>query len=220
MYNFILRTFTGLFILTFAILISDIASANLLNNFNGSKKKARVNQRRTINTATRSKCIPSVGDGEIELLVPDMSVAHHTSSANPSLNIFSRTEVPIKPVFTLIDPKSPQPLVEKQIEIDQPGIKKISLPSEVELKNNKVYLWNLAIPCLNTSKYYQIVLSAGIEKIKVSPQVTKELRQPISNLEKINIYNEHGLWYETIELVLQGLSEREINLLLVHNYLF
>ena len=169
-------------------------------------------------SGSRSQCISSVNQyNGIELLVPNISIAHHTTKNTPPLYIYSRTEKPISATFTLVNPKSPQPLVEKQIKIEKPGIKKLSLPTHVKLENETIYLWYVAIPCQNNPQHYQTVLNAGIEKVKLSPKIVTKLNNSDSNLEKIEIYSKNGLWYETIDLVLKDFSELEIDAFLAHN---
>lgn len=214
----LLKALTSILVLNYLFFVSDIAWANLIGNFKVSKKATKVSQRRTIGTGSRSKCIPSITSANgIELLVPNFSVAHQTISENPSLYLYFRANESVSVAFTLIDPTTPQPLVEKRIKIEKPGIKKISLPLDIKLKSNNVYLWYIAIPCKNTPQYYQTVLNAGIERVNIAPNIATKLSNSTSNLEKIEIYNANSLWYETIDLAIQDLSEQEVNTFLDRN---
>ena len=218
MYKTLLKVFSTILILNCYIFISNIASANLLGNFQVSKKTTKVHQRRTIGSGSRSSCVASITTANgIELLVPNLSIAHQTRSPNPSLYLYSRTSQSISITFTLIEPKTPQPLMEKIIPIEKTGITEISLPPDLKLENDRVYMWYVAIPCKNTPQQYQTVLNAGIERVDIHPRIATKLSNSNSNLEKIEIYKANGLWYETIDLVIKNFSEHEIDTFLAHH---
>lgn len=218
MQNILFKIFISLSLLINFSFLSNSAFANLIGNFKVSKKATKVHQRRTIGSGSRSRCIASIPttDG-IELLVPNFSVAHHTSSSNPSLYLYSRIDRTIPVVFTLVDPTTPEPLVERKVNLENSGITKISLPNEIKLEDNIVYMWYVAIPCQNNPQYSQTVLNAGIEKVEIDPSLATKLNNSASNLEKIEIYSANGLWYETIDLVIQGFSDREVEAFLARN---
>lgn len=230
MFNKLFKMFIKVLLLTsstFVFIPDNNALANLIGNFKVSKKSTKIRQRRTIGSGSRStvsnensKCVPSILENDgIELLVPNLSIAHKTSLSNPPLYLFSRVKQPISIVFTLTG-QYPQPLVEKKVSIDKPGIVKLPVPGNVELKSNRTYLWYVAIPCQNNPHRYQSVLNSGIEKITLEHSVNAKLSNLSSNEEKTKEYSANGLWYETIDLILQELTNNEVSAFLAENKFF
>lgn len=195
-------------ILCSAFIVSHNSQAGLLGDYKVSKKATKVDQRRVVGSGSRSACEPSVKPKSIELIVPDVAVAHFTMSNRPPLYVYSSTNKQVKARFTLVDITSYETLVDREIYLKQ-GLKKIELPLPISLTDSKVYIWNVAIPCKNATDGYQTVLSAGIEKIIIPPQLDDNL----SNSERIKYYDDNSIWYETVEASLgsaqSDLKERQ-----------
>lgn len=98
----------------------------------------------------------------------------------------------------LVSPPNSEPLVEQTI-ISQRGIQQIRLPTFVELQKNKIYLWNISIPCNDVTNDYQATLTSGIERVSLSPSKTRQIDNSQSNYEKFKIYADNGIWYETLD---------------------
>lgn len=191
-----------LFIGSCSILISYKTLAGLTGSFKPSKNAAPSDQRRTVSSGSRSSCKPSVKPGELELLVPKHNVIHQTSKKNPTFYVYSHTTQEIRVNFILTDLAKTNPIYQKQISINSPGVKPISLPPKVRLEENAIYTWNLAIPCQNNPSHYQTVLFAGIEYSQ-NQSLAKQVYNAKSINEQIQIYAENGIWYEAIELAIE-----------------
>ena len=178
------------------------ANANLLGNFKVSKKAVKIAQRRSLGSGSRSQeqCNQNIPSKSVELLVPDINVAHHTLSKRPTLYIFSHNKHPIESQFTLVNPNNPKIIFKKNISVHQ-GITKVKLPPKVELKDENIYLWNIAVFC---ARDHPRVLTAGIQKIPSSSNLTSQIRQAKSDFDKIRIYVQNGIWYESLDLAVQS----------------
>ena len=175
-------------------------SSAKLGKFRTSKKPAKIAQKRSLNSATRSpRCEKGLKPNSVELLVPEDKIAHKTRLANPPLYFKVNTTEPVTLKFVLVDSVGSAPLAKKTISIQQPGIQKISLPPKVKLQENKIYLWNLAVACSKDN--YQGVLRAGIERIPESNIIAEEkVENAKTNFPKIQLYADNEVWYETLDL--------------------
>lgn len=160
-----------------------------------------VEQRRTLGSGTRSQCQVTFQPNTITLLVPEDKVVHKTASSQPSFYVQTKTGSKTPLNFTLVDPKISQPVAESLITVSKPGIKKIELPDQVRLEQDKVYLWYLGVPCNNGSEY-QEVLTSSVEFVPTSTIVRNELRSSDKN-DIVGIYAENGYWYDALEVSLK-----------------
>ncbi|MGL5938872.1 MAG: DUF928 domain-containing protein [Waterburya sp.] len=202
--------FTFIFIYCFNF--NSISLANLLGNFKVTRQGTKVDQQRTVGSGSRSGCEASVPTKSVELLVPNTKVAHQTFSERPTLYLSSHIKRPQPLIInlTLINPQISKTLVQKRISITSKGIKQIVLPPSVELQENTIYLWKIGIPCKNNLNSYQAVLSAGIEKVSLPTNLMTKLTSQKSNIEKVNIYAQHGFWYDAIDLAVKQFQEQEL----------
>ena len=198
--------FVSLSIFSFTLLLETKSWANssLLGNYKVSKKAAKVDQRRSVGSGSRSRCEPSVEPNSVELLVPEIEVAHRTHSENPSLYVYSeRVQSNIE--FTLIDLDSKKTLVNEKVELSS-GINLLKLPENVRLEENIIYGWNIAIPCQD-SYSYQTVLNAAIERV---PRMFGKQNRTKSTREQIESYTENGIWYESADLYYRHLPGNDV----------
>lgn len=191
-----------IFISGLSVFVSYETLAGLTGSFKPAKNSVTSDQRRTVSSGSRSSCQPSVKPGELELLVPEHKVIHRTSRKNPTFYVHSNTTRKNKVNFILTDLAKTNPIYQKQISINSPGVKPISLPPQVRLEENAIYTWNLAIPCQNNPSRYQTVLFAGIE-YSPNQSLAKQVHNAKSISEQIQIYAENGIWYEAIELAIK-----------------
>lgn len=183
-----------------SLFFADASISNVeIGKYKTSKKATKVDQRRVNGTGTRSKCISSISKDKLELLVPDEKIAHRTLSKSPSLYIYYHETEEIGIKFTLVNPKSAETLDRQAIHLKHKGVTKINLQPEVELKENQIYLWNIAIPCKNNPSLNQEVLRAGIEKTPNNPITDRNIKNAKSKADEITIYAENGIWYEALQ---------------------
>lgn len=188
-----------LFVFSYFFYLNSEALANLVGKFKVSRHATKIDQRRLVGSASRSEpCKQNLTSNAIELLVPEIEIAHQTLSKRPPLYFYSRLNKPLPLEFTLISPPNSEPLVEKTI-INQRGLQQIRLPPFVELQENKIYLWNISIPCNDASHDYQATLTSGIERIPLSTSLASQIDNSESNYDKFKIYAAHGIWYETLD---------------------
>lgn len=187
---------------------SGTAGSGSLGDYTSSDQPKKVEQRRTVGSGSRSFCQSSLPENSISLLVPEAEVVHKTSVSRPSFFLQSNVALKTQLKFTLINPQVPQPIVENTFLIPRPGIKKIELPKSINLKEGEVYLWYVAIPCVNNdSGQYQDILSSSVEFVPVSAKVQTNLESVHTDVEAANIYAENGFWYEALELSIKNNSE-------------
>ena len=183
------------------------AESGLLGDYTTSYKPIKVEQRRTAGGGSR-KCQNHLPENSVSLLVPEAEVVHQTSSATPSLFLYSKVASNLPFKFTLVNPQVDAPLVEQTFSISQPGIKRIKLPKSTRLEPGTIYLWNVAIPCQQGPLEYE-VLRAAIERVPVSTKVTKQLQQTDTNEETAAVYASNGIWYEALDFAVSARDRPE-----------
>ncbi len=96
------------------------------------------------------------------------------------------------------EPNADNPLVEKKLVLDQPGIQEIKLPDTVKLETGQVYLWQIGVPCSNDPTTIAQVLKAGVKRVPISEELDNQLTFADSPLEKARIYSSNGIWYDAL----------------------
>ena len=190
------------FVSCFFLLQSKVMS-NLLGDYIHQESQ-EVEQRRTVSSGSRSSCQSSVEENSISLLVPEEEVVHRTSSQRPTLYVSTSKAVISKPLkFTLVNPRTFETLIEQNFSVLADGIKKITLPEDVKLSPDEIYLWYVSIPCSNELTEYREVLSAAIIRRQLSQEMKIKLQQTQNQLEVAEIYAENGFWYDALELLIE-----------------
>ena len=185
------------------------AEAGLLGNYTPSANPIEVEQRRTVGSGSRSSCQNDLSKDALTLLVPEANVVHHTSSPTPPLFLHSKvaSDLPLK--FTLVDPQVAEPIVEQSFSVSQAGIKQLELPSSTNLKEGKVYLWYVAIPCQQDSQEDYEVLGAAIKRVPINAKARQQLQKSHTKGETAAIYATNGIWYEALSLAIQDRDRPE-----------
>jgi hypothetical protein len=97
--------------------------------------------------------------------------------------------------FFLVDTDTGEDLMKRDVSMpEKSGIVGISLKEPV-LAIGKSYGWRLE--CTSASGNTQSVYG-GVERVNLSPSVNKQLQTTKNERERIAIYAENGIWYETI----------------------
>ncbi|MGB7441164.1 MAG: DUF928 domain-containing protein [Coleofasciculaceae cyanobacterium] len=80
------------------------------------------------------------------------------------------------------------------------GVMKLSPFSENEpgLEVGKEYAWQVVIICDPSSLSSAIVDRVSIEVVATPPEVQSKLNKAVNSVEKVNIYAEAGLWYDSL----------------------
>jgi len=200
-----------IFLSIFSTFLWSSSWAGILGNIKISKKAIKVDQKRSLNSASRSNhCQQNLDKVSIHLMIPEDKIAHQTISSRPPLYFYTDSEKPFTLRFTLVNPQKAEPLVDKSFETNQKGIQKIALPPKVKLQEKTIYLWNLAIAC--EDNYHQEVLSAGIERVNITDNTNLKVKNIQTNTDKIQAYAENGIWYEMLDLAVSDttLNHEEI----------
>lgn len=202
LFNLLLLSLSQIFLWTLR------TEASLLGDYTSSSQPIKVEQRRTVGSGSRSNC-RNLPEGSVSLLVPEAEVVHQTASSTPALFLHSKVASTLPFRFTLVNPQVAEPVVEQVFSISQPGIKRLELPKSVKLKEETVYLWNVAIPCQQNSEQYQEVLVAAIKRVPVPTQVARQLELVNTNEETAAIYASHGIWYDALEFAVRERNRPE-----------
>ncbi len=191
--------------LTSLFLLSPIVTVVNANNLLGKEnppppEKEKIDQRRTLGSGSRSNCQSTWTKDSLTLLVPDAQVVHQTTKANPSFYFSAQATSTVPLIFNLVIPKpnADNPLVEKKLVLDKPGIQEIKLPDEVKLETGQVYLWQIGVPCSNDPTTIAQVLKAGVKRVPISEELGNQLTEADSPLEKARIYSSNGIWYDAL----------------------
>lgn len=179
-----------------------VAKASLFGDYVASSNAHKVDQRQTLGSGSRSNCQSLFKEKSITLMVPTSQVVHQTFSQRPLFYISSRVSSTVALKFSLIDPESPEPIVEKDFWLSKSGITEISLPQAVSLKEGKIYLWYVAVPCENNPEQYYEVLNAAVERVSLKEEIASAISQANTFQEKAAIYAKNGIWYDALEYAL------------------
>jgi len=100
--------------------------------------------------------------------------------------------------FTLIDDKSGNKIYQTKFNVEsEQGIISLKLPSAAPpLKLEKLYRWRFVFDCGDGVE--DLSVDGVVERVATSDSLTSQLNSATTVMEKIDIYAENGLWYETI----------------------
>jgi Domain of Unknown Function (DUF928) len=150
--------------------------------------------------ASTSRGCPYNLSGLIVPLAPSTHVGL-TVSARPTLlfALVRKSPVPIKLVVAAIDGR--EPLLEQPLSFDTPGIKRVSLPSEIELETNKEYIWSIVLICNRVRPSENPAAQAFIQRVVPDSNLIARLNKASSSQERSQIYAANGIWYDAIALL-------------------
>jgi hypothetical protein len=148
--------------------------------------------------ASTSRGCPYNLSGLVVPLAPSTHVGL-TVSARPTLvfELLKRSPVRAKLVVAAID--GLQPLVEQPLNVDKPGVKSISLTSELE--PNKEYIWSVVLICNRVRPSENSSAQALIQRVLPDQKLTEQLKKASSSVERSRIYAANGIWYDALALL-------------------
>ena len=168
----------------------------------------KVEQKRTVGSGSRSSdCTSDWKKDSLTLLIPEEEVVHHTVSDNPTLYVYARQTSSEPLIFNLVSPEAidrGNPLFEKQIVIDKLGVNKISVPSNISLENNKLYLWQIGFPCKENFTSVAKMIKGAIEKTALTEKELEKIENTNSSLGKAKIYASYGIWYDALQTAIEN----------------
>ncbi len=186
-------------LLSFTLTVA--TASNPFKNYNEPSDAERIDQTRTVGSGSRSSCQSLLPKSSLILLIPETEIAHRTISSNPALYIFAEEAltVPLKFNLVIAEPHINNPIFQKNLLINKPGLLKIELPPSVQLEYDQIYLWRIGIPCSdNTAKLSQ-VLRGAIKRVPISKELAYKLSLAKTPLAQAQVYAESGIWYEAFD---------------------
>ena len=174
------------------------------NSYNPPPAK-RIKQKRTVGSGSRGLCQRLFPKGSLTLLVPEPKVVHYTTLSRPSFYLYARATSDIPLVFNLIipDPTVDNPIAEKNVTISRTGLYKLELPADVELEAERIYFWQIGIPCENDLEQTDQVLKAAVQKIPVSAELAIQLKENTLPLKKARQLANWGICYDAFSLAVE-----------------
>jgi hypothetical protein len=94
--------------------------------------------------------------------------------------------------------------------VGSPGIMSLSLPAFANLPPlnlNQEYFWTLALVCSPTNRDMDIVVGGGIKRVQPDPTLAPRVQQATSQ-ERIALYANNRLWYETLATLVELQRDR------------
>ena len=137
----------------------------------------------------------------LTLLTPSDHVAT-TVSGRPTFlwYISELTNAPMR--FTLVEPGVSEPVVDKQLKVDKPGIVQMQLPSDaLELVEGKEYRWTVSIVCNENRPSENVYARAWILRVPNTPSLVQKLTAVTGNQDSAMIYAQSGVWYDAISTI-------------------
>jgi hypothetical protein len=94
--------------------------------------------------------------------------------------------------------------------VGSPGIMTLSLPAFANLpplKLNQEYFWTVALVCSPTDRDIDIVAGGGIKRVQPDPTLARQVQQATPQ-ERIGLYANKRLWYETLATLVELQRDR------------
>jgi hypothetical protein len=165
--------------------------------------KKRPAPRRTEAAGTRTGCAIDRKPVEVDLLVPSIDNLPQTQSAHPTFSWYvdnaQKSEVELQ--FSLIEPGKVKPLYQKRLLNRQSAVMQIQLPEQVAgLEVGKQYRWTVSWGCNKKRVSEQLHQRAWIERTELTTLQMQQLDQAKSDTDRVFVYAQSGIWYESIGL--------------------
>jgi hypothetical protein len=94
--------------------------------------------------------------------------------------------------------------------VGSPGIMSLSLPAFANLpplKLNQEYFWTLALVCSPTDRSQDVIVGGGIKRVQPDPTLARRVQQATPQ-ERIALYANNRLWYETLATLVELQRDR------------
>jgi hypothetical protein len=156
--------------------------------------------------ATRGdECLQS--NAALTALVPPSGVGT-TASAYPTISWYmpessaSEVELVLRDAdeYDIYSAKYALAKSDQGIVKGSPGIMSLSLPASANLSPleiGKDYYWTIALICDPIDRSNDILAEGGIQRVQPSPTML-ELLEQATEQERVALYAQEGLWYETV----------------------
>jgi Domain of Unknown Function (DUF928) len=139
---------------------------------------------------------------DIKPLVPRDHVGQ-TISSHPTI-LFDVASLPSKKAyFSLVDRDRPEPLYEREIDLQKEGILPVSIPKQVTLKSDREYVWNLEVICDAARPSQNWYARGVIKRVSLPENLSKQLKDTNNNSQKIELLGKAGIWYDALSISYQ-----------------
>lgn len=103
--------------------------------------------------------------------------------------------------------------------LETPGIVNINLPNSLPaLQIGKKYQWVLSFTCDPASNETSALVNGYVERVAVTPQLKQKLETALTPRERILLYAENGLWYDTLNALIAELRNKPTDAQLVKDW--
>ncbi len=91
--------------------------------------------------------------------------------------------------------------------VSPPGIKSLTIPNLYPLEIGKAYHWYLALICNPSNRDDDIIVEGFIKRVEPNPTLANRLQQATPE-ERIALYADAQLWYETLNALVELRRDR------------
>ncbi|AFZ56563.1 DUF928 domain-containing protein [Anabaena cylindrica FACHB-243] len=145
-----------------------------------------------------NSCIISQNDQpSLTALMPTWDNNGQTVSNNPELYVYVPQINTKSGEFVLIDEEGNEVYQTNFIPPDQPGIVKLTIPSNADLKVGKKYQWFFTIVCNSEDRSQDEYVSGSLERTTLGSLLNNYLQQ-VAPLKQAEIYAKNRIWHDTI----------------------
>jgi Domain of Unknown Function (DUF928) len=135
------------------------------------------------------------------LLVPNDHIGQ-TISGRPTFfwHVSDKTSVPVE--FALVEPGVAKPLFVHRMQVQKGGIMQVQLPQNApELVSGRKYRWSVSLLCNSNRPSNNVFVQSWIERVPGKPELTQQLTNGKSEVERARIYAASGLWYDALATI-------------------
>ncbi|MGE5657062.1 MAG: DUF928 domain-containing protein [Actinomycetota bacterium] len=102
--------------------------------------------------------------------------------------------------FILLTEKEDEVVYQTMFKANNAGIVSVSLPQNTSnsLEVGKRYLWAVSMICDPSDRSADVVVKGWVQRVKPAPMLLSELQQKAEPRDRLKIYAENGLWYDTL----------------------
>lgn len=161
-------------------------------------------------------------DKQLTALIPATGIGLTTAS-HPTFWFF--VPYPATPprdlVFVLEDEYEKKEIYKTKFEIEgTPGILSLKLPETVApLEIDKKYRWIFSYLCNSKDSSQDAVVYGYVQRINLSSEIENQLETATTPIDKVAIYAENGVWYETLTGLAQLRLQEPQNEILMEEWL-
>lgn len=139
----------------------------------------------------------------ITLLLPNNHIGQ-TVVERPTFSwyVSNPTAASVPMQFTLVESGVASPLLVKSFEADKTGLIQLELPKTApELQPKHRYRWTVSLTCNAKRPSENIYATGRIERVSITNEQAKAIKEANSDSERAQAYARSGLWYDAFAAV-------------------